>query len=122
MRDKKEQRKHMPKKKKKKITHTRQYLRGSAICIHPWSCRDFTIIREKLQSAATVFHSLKNDNNNKTLIIKKRFLYPAHSIHNGLQNGPKIFRLGPLHGLSLRKSPIKNHATLFQVGSGRQLD
>ena len=28
----------------------------------------------------------------------------------------------PLHGLSLRKSPIKNHATLFRVGSGCQPD
>ena len=28
----------------------------------------------------------------------------------------------PLHGLSFKKSPIKNHATLFQVGLGRQLD
>ena len=27
-----------------------------------------------------------------------------------------------LHGLSLRKSPIKNHATLFRVRSGRQPD
>ena len=34
-------------KKKKTITCTRQYLRGSAICLRPRSCRDFTIIREK---------------------------------------------------------------------------
>ena len=32
---------------RKKITCTRQYLRGSTICLCPWSCRDFTIIREK---------------------------------------------------------------------------
>ena len=31
---------------KKTITRTRQYLRGSAICLRPWSCRGFTIIRE----------------------------------------------------------------------------
>ena len=29
------------------ITHTRQYLHGSAICLRLWSCRDFTIIKEK---------------------------------------------------------------------------
>ena len=33
--------------KSKTITRTRQYLRGSAICLCPRSCRDFTIIREK---------------------------------------------------------------------------
>ena len=45
---------------------------------------------------------------------QNRFLHPAHRIHNELQNGlPKP----PLHGLSFRKSPIKNRATLF--GSGR---
>ena len=45
----------------------------------------------------------------KTLITKKkRLLYPAHRIHNGLQNGPKIFcrPKPPLHGLSFSKSPI----------------
>ena len=44
----KKQRKYTQKKKKKKtITRTRQYLRGSAICLRPWSCRDFTIIMEE---------------------------------------------------------------------------
>ena len=37
----------MQKKKKKKITRTRHYLRGSAICLRPRSCRDITIIREE---------------------------------------------------------------------------
>ena len=37
------QKKHTP---KKIITRTRQYLRGSAICLRSQSCRDFTIIRE----------------------------------------------------------------------------
>ena len=32
--------------KRKTITLTRQYLRGSAICLRPQSCRDFTIIKE----------------------------------------------------------------------------
>ena len=49
---------------------------------------------------------------------KKWLLYPAHRIHNGLQNGPKIFcRPKPLlHGLSLSKSPI------IWVRSGYQPD
>ena len=33
-------------RQRKIITH-RQYLRGSAICLRPQSCRDFTIIRKK---------------------------------------------------------------------------
>ena len=41
-----------------------------------------------------------NTTHNKTLITKVRF-YRANP---------------PLHGLSLKKSPIKNHATLFRSG------
>ena len=55
----------------------------------------------------------------KTLITKKKWLlYPAHRIHNGLQNGPKIFcrPKPPLQGLSLSKSPI------IRVRSGHQPD
>ena len=49
---------------------------------------------------------------------KKWLLYPAHRIHNGLQNRPKIFcrPKPPLHGLSLSKSPI------IRVKSGHQPD
>ena len=43
---------------KKTITNTIQYLRDSIICLRLRSCRDFTIIRIKIQSAATVFHTL----------------------------------------------------------------
>ena len=87
---------------RKTITHTRQYLCGSTICLRPRSCRDFTIIREEYKVRLQYFLlSQKHGNNthNKTLITKLRF------------------RLGPpLHGLSLSKSPIKNHATLFRSG------
>ena len=108
----------------------------------------------------------------QTLISKLRFLHPAHRIHNGLQNGPKMLcgiavdvgdwtslQVGDLlgfvkpsfvwsglttptdpnnvmwflmrdflslsrsaHGLSLRKSPIKNHETLFGLGRVVKLD
>ena len=61
-------------RKKKTITHIRQYLHGSAICLHLWNCRDFTIIKEKIYKCGSiVFQSLKNDNNNKTLITKNGF-------------------------------------------------
>ena len=53
------------KKRKKKITCTRQYLRGLAICLLPRSCRDFTIIKEKYKCGSTVFQSFKNNNNKK---------------------------------------------------------
>ena len=56
-----------------------------------------------------VFLSQKQQED-KTLITKKkkRFLYPAYRIHNGLQNGPKFFcwPKPSLHGLSFSKSPI----------------
>ena len=51
--------------KRKIITRTRQYLRGSAICLRPQSCRDFIIIKKKLQCAATVFFFLKNNKKTK---------------------------------------------------------
>ena len=35
-------------KEKKIITRIRQYLHGSEICLHPWNCKDFTIIKEKI--------------------------------------------------------------------------
>ena len=45
---------------RKTITCTRQYLRGSAICLRPQSCRDFTIIKEKnTKCGNTIFLSQK---------------------------------------------------------------
>ena len=63
-----------------------------------------------------VFLSQKQQQDKTLITKKKRLLYPAHRIHNGLQNGPKIFcrPKPPLHGLSLSKSPI------IQVRSGHQ--
>jgi len=37
---------------------------------------------KKIQSAATVFLSLKKHDNNKTLITKLCFLHPTHKIHS----------------------------------------
>ena len=105
--------------KRKIITRPRQYLRGSAICLRPQSCRDFIIIKENYNVWLQCFSFSKtttrqNPNHKK----KKQLLYPAHRIHNGLQNGPKIFcRPKPsFHGLSLSKSPI------IRVRSGHQPD
>ena len=55
----------------------RQYLRGSAICLRPRNYRDFIIIREKIQSAVTVFPLAQKTQrqHNKTLITKLHFLY-----------------------------------------------
>ena len=69
----KKQRKHTS---KKSIKRTRQYLCGSAICLHSRSCRDFTIIREeyRVQHAATIFSlhikTRHRHHTKKTLITK----------------------------------------------------
>lgn len=53
---------------------------------------------------ATVQFSLKTIYQN--LISKQQFFYLTHKIHNGL-------RLGLFHGLSLKKSLIKNYNTFI---------
>ena len=82
---------------RKIITRTRQYLRGSVICLRPWSCRDFTIIRENVQSAAIQFFSLiKNTATplNKTLITQSRFLYIKMGQQNQALQSPTNLPLG----------------------------
>ena len=74
--------------KRKTITRTKQYLRGSAICLHPRNCRDITIIKEEYRVliSATIFSLCIKLGNNTTIKnpnYKRRF-------HNGL-NGPKSF-------------------------------
>ena len=89
-------------RKKKKITRTRQYLRNSAICLHPWSCRDLSGKNTKYGYSFSL--SQKHGNHTqKTLIAQLCFTH---------KTGPKIFP-----GLSLSKFLIKNYATLF--GSDR---
>ena len=78
--------------KKKKITHTRKYLRGLTICLRPQSCRDFTIIREKNTSVVVQFvFSLKNyikknpnHQNNSFYILRTGFTM-------GYKTGQKFF-------------------------------
>ena len=62
-------------RQRKTITRTRQYLRSSAICLHPRSCRDFTIIREKYKVRLQIFSLSKNTATPplKTLITKVGF-------------------------------------------------
>ena len=80
---------------KKIITRTKQYLRGSAICLRPWNCRDFTIIKEKnIKCGSKVFQSLKNNDNTQNPNHQKTVLHPAHRIHNRLQNKLKNFARG----------------------------
>ena len=77
--------------KRKTITRIRQYLRGSAICLRPQSCRDFTIIEENYNVRLKCFSFSKTTRRQNPNHKKKRLLYPTHRIHNGLQNGPKFF-------------------------------
>ena len=44
----------------KKNNHTRQYLRGSAICLRPQNCKDFTIAKKNTRCGSIVL-SLENN-------------------------------------------------------------
>ena len=127
--------------KKKIITRARQYLRGLAICLDSQSCRDFTISRKKYKCGSTIFFSLKKLHQQKrTLITKVAFSISwAQDLQWATKQAKFFFPGGialtpeppkglfmsttawaylpkpPLHGLSLRKFPIKNHATLFEL-------
>ena len=77
----------------------------------------FHYYQGKIQSAVVQFFSLSkttsrnpNHQNNGFYILRIGFTM-------GYKMGQKKFLKPPLHGLSLRKSSIKNHATSFQVGS-----
>ena len=117
-------------RQRKTITRTRQYLRGSTICLCPRSCKDFTIIGEKYKVRLQCFTlSLKMTTTMKTLITKNSFYILCIGFTMGYKMGKKIFLLAwacqpkpPFHGLSLRKSPIKKPHNIIQVGSGRQPD
>ena len=56
-------------RQRKTITRIRQYLRGSAICLRPRSCRDFTIIRKNI---IVYKNTLKKPNPNYTLALSHR--------------------------------------------------
>ena len=68
--------------------------------------------QEKIQSAATMFFSLSKTQQQWQTLITKNGCY---ILRTGLQWPTKRAK-PPLHGLSLRKSLIKNHATLFKLG------
>ena len=74
------------------------------------------------KSGSTNFLSLKNQQQ-ETLITKIAFFISyAQDLQWATKRAKIFFQLGPIHGLSFRKSPIKNHATIFWVGLGCQLD
>ena len=53
-----------------------------------------SLLSRKIQSAATVFHTLSRRQQQQNPNHKKWFLHHTHRIHNGLQNGSKIFPRG----------------------------
>ena len=104
-------------RQRRTITRTRQYLCGSAICLRPQSCRDFTIIREeyRVQKLRLQYFFLspsrmwqqqptisKNPNHGKVGI----YIY---------EMGPKKFSLG-----RCPQTPKACPHNIIQVGSGRQ--
>ena len=116
-------------RQRKIITRTRQYLRGSAIYLHLQSCRDFTYQGKntKCDSILFFFSPLSLSRKNyikKTLITKTTIFISCAQDSQWATKRAKFFftawanRPKPLlHGLSLKKSLIKNHATSFRVGS-----
>ena len=58
-------------RQRKIITRTKQYLRGSAICLRPRSCRDFTIIRENTIVHKNTLKKPKSQLHPSTLSQKK---------------------------------------------------
>ena len=85
------------------------------ICLCPWSCRDFTIIKEKYKVQQYSFsHSQKRQQ--LTLITKQRFS-TSYAQDPQCAMAWACWPKPPLHGLNLRKFLIKNYATLFRVGS-----
>ena len=73
--------------KKKTITRTKKYLHGSAICLHPRNCKDFTIIKEIYKVRLQCFSLSKRrrqQQQQQNPNYQKGFLHPAQKIHNGL--------------------------------------
>ena len=60
--------------KEKTITRTRQYLRGSVICLRPQSCRDFTIIKENYNVLLQCFSFSKTTTRQNPNHKKKAFI------------------------------------------------
>ena len=115
MRNKKKKKRENTRQRKKTITRTRQYLRGSVICLHLQSCRDFIIIKEEYNMCNYNIFSLYKTRQHQNPNNQIAFSTPNRS--------KKIFFFWiyrpkpPLHELSFSKSPIKNHIILF--GSGQ---
>ena len=50
----------------KENNYTRQYLNGSAVCLHPWSCKNYIILKKSV---------IKNGNNIILSLIIIRIKY-----------------------------------------------
>ena len=110
----------MPKKKKSYAQDNIYVVRQFA---YVYGAAEISLLSEKnTKSSSTIFLSLKNQQQ-ETLITKTAFfIFYAQDSQWTTKRAKIFFQLGPIHGLSLRKSLIKNHATIFWVGSGRQPD
>ena len=91
--------------KKSQNFFTRQYLRGSAICLRPRSCRDFTIIKEKYKVQQYSFSLTQklhlenlNHQNNSFYILRTGFII-------GYKTGQKFFTRQYLHGSAIFLHP-----------------
>ena len=82
--------------KRKTITRTRQYLRGSAICLRPQSCRDFTIIKENYNVRLQCFFFSKTTRRQNSNHKKKKtaFISFAQDSQWATKTGQKFF-VGP---------------------------
>ena len=58
--------------------------------VYVYGVAGISLLSRKIQSAATLFQSLKRRQQQQNPNHQNRFLlHPAHKIHNGLQNRPK---------------------------------
>ena len=76
---------------KEKQSHTQDniYVVRQFAYIH--GIAEISLLSRKIQSAATMFQSLKRRRQQQNPNHQNQFLYPVHRIHNGLQNEPKNF-------------------------------
>ena len=92
-------------RQRKIIICTRQYLHGSAICLCPRSCRDFTIIREKYKvrqySVSCISKTITTNPNHHNCVFYILRIGFTMGYKMGQKNFPKGVALGPPKGLSM---------------------
>ena len=108
----------MPKKEKKNHTYKTVFTWFSNL-LTSTELQGFHYYQGKIKSAATIFFSLSQEtrqqqNPNLKIGFSRSCAYDSQ----WATKRAKIFPRGkpPLHGLNLKKSPIKNHTILFRSG------